>query len=180
MPVARRGGKTALPDAWRRSRIWRTQGAAQRQLQAWPLHRRGDRRSEMAEAAHTRREGADQETPSTLRLARGSPQCPRGPLHADTRRYYQCSPSFEPSAAAVIIAGIPIATVASAIARASNMTHSPYWPSSSTSDRELRNRFDNQHLPHAYFRRISPQSFWFRGLWQKPGQRFTVCGGNRA
>ena len=35
---------------------------------------------------------------------------------------YQCSPSFEPSAAAVIIAGIPIATVASAIARASIMT----------------------------------------------------------
>jgi hypothetical protein len=38
------------------------------------------------------------------------------------RPRYQCSPSFEPSAAAVIIAGIPIATVASAIARASIMT----------------------------------------------------------
>jgi hypothetical protein len=22
--------------------------------------------------------------------------------------------------------------------------------------------------------------FWFRGLWRKPGQRFTVCGGNPA
>src|SRR5262249_11397520 len=25
-----------------------------------------------------------------------------------------------------------------------------------------------------------PQSFWFRGLWQKPGQRFLLCGGNPA
>src|SRR5262245_2661745 len=25
-----------------------------------------------------------------------------------------------------------------------------------------------------------PQSFWFRGLWQKPGQRFAVCGRNPA
>ena len=40
----------------------------------------------------------------------------------DVAPSYQCSPSFEPSAAAVIIAGIPIATVASAIARASIMT----------------------------------------------------------
>src|SRR2546430_8834778 len=39
MPVARCDRKTALPDAWWRTRIWRTQGPAQRQLQAWPLHR---------------------------------------------------------------------------------------------------------------------------------------------
>src|SRR5262245_65971833 len=25
-----------------------------------------------------------------------------------------------------------------------------------------------------------PQSFWFRRLWQKSGQRFAVCGGNPA
>lgn len=37
------------------------------------------------------------------------------------RARYQCRPSFEPSAAAVMIAGIPIATAASAIARASIM-----------------------------------------------------------
>jgi hypothetical protein len=37
------------------------------------------------------------------------------------RARYQCNPSFEPSAAAVMIAGIPIATAASAIARASIM-----------------------------------------------------------
>ena len=37
-----------------------------------------------------------------------------------------------------------------------------------------------QHLPHAGFRRISPQRFWFRGLRQKSGQRFAVCGGNPA
>ena len=40
----------------------------------------------------------------------------------DVAPSYQCSPSFEPSAAAVIIAGIPIATVASAITRVSIMT----------------------------------------------------------
>jgi hypothetical protein len=52
--------------------------------------------------------------------------------------------------------------------------------SSSTSIGSLRNRFADQHLPHACFRRISPQRFWFRGLWRKPGQRFAVCGGNPA
>jgi hypothetical protein len=59
LPVARRDRKTALPDARWRTRIWRTQGPAQRQLQAWPVHRRGDRLSQVAEAANTRREGAD-------------------------------------------------------------------------------------------------------------------------
>jgi hypothetical protein len=80
----------------------------------------------------------------------------------------------------VIIAGIPIATVASAIARASIMTIPLDSASSSTSIGSLRNRFADQHLPHACFRRISPQRFWFRGLWRKPGQRFAVCGGNPA
>src|SRR6516165_1600463 len=42
------------------------------------------------------------------------------------------------------------------------------------------NRLVDQHLPHACFRRTSPQRFWFRGLWRKPGQRFAVCGGNPA
>jgi hypothetical protein len=36
--VARRDREKALPDAWWRTRIWRTQGAAQRQ-QAWLVHR---------------------------------------------------------------------------------------------------------------------------------------------
>src|SRR5262245_50590032 len=40
------------------------------------------------------------------------------------------------------------------------------------------NRLVDQHLPHACFRRTSPQRFWFRGSWRKPGQRFAVCGGN--
>jgi hypothetical protein len=39
MPVARSDREEALPDAWWRTRIWRTQGATQRQLQAWPVHR---------------------------------------------------------------------------------------------------------------------------------------------
>src|SRR5262249_5855485 len=42
------------------------------------------------------------------------------------------------------------------------------------------NRLADQHLPHACFRPTSPQRFWFRGLWRKPGQRFAVCGGNPA
>src|SRR5262249_7705920 len=37
----------------------RPRGVTQRQLQAWPVHRRGDLLSEMAEAVHTRREGAE-------------------------------------------------------------------------------------------------------------------------
>jgi hypothetical protein len=37
-----------------------------------------------------------------------------------------------------------------------------------------------QCLPHARFKRISPQGFRFRGLWQKAGQRFALCGGNPA
>src|SRR5215467_3094062 len=42
------------------------------------------------------------------------------------------------------------------------------------------NRLVDQHLPHACFRPTSPQRFWFRGLWRKPGQRFALCGGNPA
>ena len=37
----------------------RTQGRAQRQLQAWPLHRRDDRHLSVAEASNPRSEGAD-------------------------------------------------------------------------------------------------------------------------
>jgi hypothetical protein len=59
MPVAGRDRENALPDAWWRSRIGRTQGAAQWQLQAWSVQRRGDRISEVGGAIHTRREGAD-------------------------------------------------------------------------------------------------------------------------
>src|SRR5262249_57988940 len=39
------------------------------------------------------------------------------------------------------------------------------------------NRLVDQYLAHTRFRRISPQRFWFHGLWQKPGQHFAVCGG---
>jgi hypothetical protein len=60
MPIARRNRETALPDAWWRTRIWRTQGRTQRQLQAWPVHRQGNRLAQVGEAAHMRREGADQ------------------------------------------------------------------------------------------------------------------------
>jgi hypothetical protein len=88
---------------------------------------------------------------------------------------YQLSSNFEPSAAAVIIAGIPIATVASAIARASIMCNSPLIASSSTTDRELETVFPmtTARLLQAYFAAkilvswvaaiIGPA---FRGLWQ--------------
>ena len=33
-------------------------------------------------------------------------------------------------------------------------------------------------LPHPCFRAISRKTFWFRGLRQKPGQCFVVCGRN--
>jgi hypothetical protein len=38
LPIARRDREKTLPDARWRTRFWRTQGAAQRQLQAWPVH----------------------------------------------------------------------------------------------------------------------------------------------
>jgi len=85
---------------------------------------------------------------------------------------YQCSPSFEPSAAAVIIAGIPIATVASAMARASIMTIPLDATSSSSLIGSLRNRFANQHLPHACFERISPQRVLVSGLVATIGRAF--------
>jgi len=59
MRVAGRDRAKALPNAWWRSRIWRTQRAAQWQLQAWSVQRGGDRISEVGEAVHTRRAGAD-------------------------------------------------------------------------------------------------------------------------
>ena len=59
MPVARRSREKALPDAWWRAGLWRAQGATQRQLQAWRVHRRGDRLAEMAETVHTPREDSD-------------------------------------------------------------------------------------------------------------------------
>src|SRR4029079_4817843 len=84
--------------------------------------------------------------------------------------------SFEPSAVAVTIAGIPSAMVANAMARASIMSI------------PLR----IEHLPRAgetvetnVYRALTsgvfrPKGFWFRGLWQKSGERFAFCGGNRA
>jgi hypothetical protein len=83
---------------------------------------------------------------------------------------YQCSPSFEPSAAAVIIAGIPIATVASAIARASIMTIPLDSTSSSRSDRvSLGNRF-----PINIYRTSAS------GVFHHKGFGVVTCGNNRA
>src|SRR5262245_60786531 len=79
---------------------------------------------------------------------------------------HQCKLNLEPSAAAVIIAGIPSARVASAIARASIMAIPLDSVNRTSFIGSLRNRLTIKHLPHAYFRRISPQRFWFRDLWQ--------------
>jgi hypothetical protein len=70
------------------------------------------------------------------------------PLVGGRNDFHQCSPSFAPSAATVIIAGIPVATVANAITSASTMT-SPFASA-------------DQRLPHTCFQGISPQRFWFR------------------
>ena len=50
-----------MPNARWRCRIRRTQGAAQRQLQAWPLHRRDNRDASLAEGEDPRSEGVDQD-----------------------------------------------------------------------------------------------------------------------
>jgi hypothetical protein len=77
----------------------------------------------------------------------------------------------------VIIAGMPIATAASAKTRPSIMIF-PVTCKLDASDRKHQEPFADQRLPRACFRRIAPRIFWFRGLWQKPGQRFAVCGRN--
>jgi hypothetical protein len=59
MPVACRDREKALPDARWCARIRRAQGGAQRQLQAWPLHRRHDRNSPVAEGEDSRGKGID-------------------------------------------------------------------------------------------------------------------------
>ena len=96
------------------------------------------------------------------------------PVATDYRRLpncgrprYQCSPSFEPSAAAVMIAGMPIAIVASARARASIMTIPlENGRAPRTSDQQLKKPFPRSDLSRICFRRISPHRFLFRGLWQ--------------
>jgi hypothetical protein len=77
MPVACHDREKAMPDARWCARIRGTQGAAQRQLQAWPLHRRDDRLSSVAKGADSRSEGIDQETASALRSG-----CRRDPANA--------------------------------------------------------------------------------------------------
>jgi hypothetical protein len=54
MPVACRDREKALPDARWRAWIRGTPGGAQRQLQAWPLHRRDDRDPPLAERDYPR------------------------------------------------------------------------------------------------------------------------------
>jgi hypothetical protein len=59
MPIACRDWEKAMPDARWSAGVWWTKGGAQRQLQAWPLHRRDGRLSQVAEASNTRGEGVD-------------------------------------------------------------------------------------------------------------------------
>jgi hypothetical protein len=69
MPVACRDWEKALPDARWRAGIGGTQGGAQRQLQAWTLHRRGDGLSSVAEGDDPRSEGVDQDAPRPALIA---------------------------------------------------------------------------------------------------------------
>jgi hypothetical protein len=59
MPVACRDREKALPDARWRAGLRRTQGAAQRQLQAWPLHRRDGQNVTLVRQPATRPQAAD-------------------------------------------------------------------------------------------------------------------------
>ena len=69
VPVTCRDWEKALPDARWRARIRGTQRGAQRQLQAWPLHRRDDRLSSVAERDDLRSEGVDQDAPRPALIA---------------------------------------------------------------------------------------------------------------
>jgi hypothetical protein len=95
-------------------------------------------------------------------------------------RGYQSNSSFEPSVAAVIIAGMPIAAAASAKIRASIIIFPVILPACfGASDPESSGTI----LPINIYRApvsavLRRQNFWFRVLWPKHGQRFTVCGRN--
>ena len=100
------------------------------------------------------------------------------------RARYQCSPSFEPSAAAVMIAGIPIATAASAIARASIMAFPLNRRAPKTSDQELKKTFarsrSSARLLQSYFaasflvsRLVAIIGPAFRGLRRESGRLFS-------
>jgi hypothetical protein len=82
MPVARRDREKALPDARWRTGIRRTQGGAQRQLQAWPLHRRENGDSSVAEGEDPRSEGVDQDASRLAVIAMPEPAFTAEPLRA--------------------------------------------------------------------------------------------------
>jgi hypothetical protein len=105
--------------------------------------------------------------------SRGSLGTPHSRLHGthDLRAdAHQCKVSLEPSAAAVIIAGIPIARVATAIARASIMAIPLDSASSISLIGSLRNRFAD---------RISTARR-LQAYFTAKGFGFTTCGNNRA
>jgi formylglycine-generating enzyme required for sulfatase activity len=77
MPVTCRSWEKALSDARWRAGIRRTQGRAQRQLQAWPLHRRDNGDSSVGEGDDPRSEGADQDASRPAVIA-----CEANPLGA--------------------------------------------------------------------------------------------------
>ena len=82
LPVALGGWEKEMPDARRCEGIRRTQGAAQRQLQAWPLHRRDNRDSSVAEGEDPRSEGVDQDASRPAVIAMPEPTFTAEPLRA--------------------------------------------------------------------------------------------------
>ena len=82
MPVACGDREKALPDARWREGLRRTQGGAQRQLQAWPLHRRDNRDSSVAEGEDPPSEGVDQDASRPAVIAMPEPAFTAEPLRA--------------------------------------------------------------------------------------------------
>jgi hypothetical protein len=72
VPITGGGWQKALPDARWRAGIRRTEGGAQRQLQARPLHCRDDRHSSVAEGEDPRSKGVDQDASKPAMNSKGS------------------------------------------------------------------------------------------------------------
>src|SRR3981189_2970150 len=73
VPVALGGWEKEMEDAGWCAGVRRAQGGAQRQLQAWPLHRRVNRDSSVAEGEDPRSEGVDQDASRPAVIAMPEP-----------------------------------------------------------------------------------------------------------
>jgi hypothetical protein len=96
-----------------------------------------------------------------------------GQWPSSVARGYQSSSSFEPSVAAVIIAGMPIAAAASVKIRASIIIFPVICPYVSAHlIGIIRSRLADQHLPRACFSRVAPPKFLVSRVVAKTGPAF--------